>query len=179
MCKAIFVMSLVICSLVWQANAQTEGLSSLAASEVNNINKVSDIGVGFQVGSYSGINLEYWLTQNQTANASLGFAYGNTAVGLDYVWLFRDTFTNQLRDFVPYVGFGAVGVFGNNADYLDRNLARKPSENFGFLVHVPVGIQYLPRMQRFGLFAELAPSLEIVPNNFGLLTGDVGARFYF
>jgi len=153
-----------------------QGRTTAAQDKALNVpDKTDELGVGLQLGSLSGVNLEYWLTQDRTMNAALTAERGNVALNATHVWLFANTFGGQFRNFVPFVGAGLLGAWGDRSDYFRR----ANNENFALALHVPLGIEFLPRLERFGIFAELAPSLEFVPQSFAFVTGDVGARFYF
>ena len=141
---------------------------------INNIYKAGQVGVGLQLGSLSGLTLDYWNTSQESWNASLLNDYGNMAIGLGHRWMFPNAFTGPSNVFVPYVGAGALMAFGNRDDYFASR-----SETFAVAVQVPLGLEFLPSTQRFGVFAELIPSLELTPVIFGFFNGDVGARFYF
>lgn len=137
------------------------------------------IGVGFQAGQYNGLNVEYWLTERRTLNATVAGEQGNSALSVDHRWMFRDAFTDRrqgrtVRSLVPYAGLGAVVLIGSQSDVLDRN-----NEEFAWAVQVPLGIEFLPAQERFSVFAQIIPSLEMVPISVPFLTGDIGARFYF
>lgn len=144
---------------------------------VNNINKTEDIGVGLQAGSLPGINLEYWVAAFRTWNAALVVEHRNTGASFGHHWMFRDAFGGNGYSFTPYLGAGVLAVFGKNSDSFDR--APGNTDSFALAAQAPVGIEFLPRSLRFGIFAQIAPSLELVPISVGFLTGDVGARFYF
>jgi len=170
--------SLIIGLMIMSANvfAADAGTSTISARELGAGERYNAVGVGLQVGSFSGVNLEYWLTQYTTLNPAITFSSNNTAVSLDHRWLIRDAFRGDARALVPYVGLGALGIWGNTSSADNRNYN---NENFVLAAQVPFGLEFLPADQRFGVFGEIAPAMEITPNLIGLLNADIGARLYF
>lgn len=68
-------------------------------------------------------------------------------------------------------------MYGKNSDSFER--APGNTDSFALAVQAPIGIEFLPRSLRFGIFAQIVPSLELVPIAVSFLTGDLGALFYF
>lgn len=170
-CLLSFILALALTPL----NGFAQGRSTTQQSALNTRDKTDEFGVGLQVGSLSGVNFEYWLAQQRTLNAAFTAERGNIAINAAHTWLFHDSFSGQFNNFVPFVGAGLIGAWGDRSDYFRRS----HDENFAMALHAPVGIEYLPRLQRFSVFLEVAPSLQFVPESFAFLTGDLGARFYF
>jgi hypothetical protein len=156
-------------------SALAQGTSSASAKGLNARDKTDELGIGLQAGSLTGVNLQYWATANRTINGSLTSEFGNTALAVSHNWYFHDTFKGQFNNFVPFIGAGVIGAWGSKNDSFRKNA----NEDFGLAVQVPLGIEFLPHMRRFSVFAEFAPSLEVTPANYGFLTGDVGARYFF
>ena len=151
-----------------------QGRTSAPQPALNTPDKTDELGVGLQVGALSGVNFEYWMAPERTLNSSLTGERGNFAVGVSHNWIFRDVFEGQFRNFRPFIGAGLLGAWGDRSNYF-----RRDDQTFGLAAQVPLGVEFLPSMQRFSIFAEIAPSLQLVPSSIGFLTGDVGARFYF
>lgn len=161
-------------------NANTEpGISTTApAPTINNSMKEGQTGVGLQTGSLTGVNIQRWIENDRNITGAIAYERGNTAVSLSHIWTFqRMTAQGSLiRDFVPYVGAGAIASFGTKSDYFSRTSA---NENMAIAAQVPIGIDYLPRLERFDIFAELAPAFEITPLQAGVFTANLGARYFF
>lgn len=180
--KAYFTSTLrtvfsLCAAMMFGLSAHAAGTSSTRYSSVTNQDKDGQFGVGLAVGSLSGLSAQYWLDNDRAINATFAAERGNTAISLAHIWTFHGAFTGSGRNagnFVPYVGAGAIAAFGTQSDYFTRN-----TENVALAAQVPLGIEFLPSLQRFDIFAELAPSLEITPTAVGFLTADLGARFYF
>lgn len=173
--SGLLLSVMMIMSSGWDAPAASSGVTVLNQSNVTNQSKADQLGAGIQIGSLSGVNFEYWADSNRTFNGAMTFARGNTAVTFATLWMFRDALKGSASNFVPFIGAGVLAVWGNRDDYFSR----RSSESFVLAAQVPMGIQFLPHQERFGLFVEFSPSLEIVPATYGFITGDIGARYYF
>jgi hypothetical protein len=149
--------------------------SRIEQKTLTNVDKTDQIGLGVQVGSLSGVGVEYWLTNEQTINAAIVGERQNVGLSASYSWKFRNVFSGEFSRFVPFVGAGVIGANGTHTDVFKR----ADNENFALAAQIPVGIEYLPRLYRFGVFAEIAPSLQIAPTAYAFITGDLGARYYF
>jgi hypothetical protein len=170
---------LMVCLGACGAMAQTQSSSLNSSEYVNNTNKVDQVGVGLKVGTSPGVDFEYWSENNRALDGTIGFNNGNSEFSLAYLWMFRNAFANLANQreasyFVPFIGLGALAGFGTNGDYFNRN-----TQTSAVALQVPLGIEFLPSKQRFSVFAELAPSLEVSPVGYFFTTADLGARFYF
>lgn len=161
--------------LIGSQLAFAQGRTSVSQQQaVNTADKTDELGVGLQVGSLSGVNFEYWTAPERTINSSLTAERGNFVVGASHNWIYRDAFSGQFRNFRPFIGAGVLAAWGDRSGYF-----RRDTQTFGLAAQMPLGIEFLPSMQRFAVFAEIAPSLQVIPASIGFLTGDIGARFYF
>lgn len=170
-------MSSLFITILLSCFAQAANVSSTKHPVVTNSEKIDQFGVGLSVGSLTGLSAQYWLDNERTLNGTFAAANGNTAVSVAHLWLFHGAFANsgsQGSAFVPYVGVGAIGASGTHSDYFTRD-----NENFAFAAQVPLGLEFLPSPERFDIFIEIAPSIEITPASAGFVTANLGARFYF
>jgi hypothetical protein len=158
--------------------AAESGQSSLRMDNPNTTNaqKSDQVGIGVQAGSLTGVNAQYWFNNYRALNAAVTFTSGNTGVSVDHRWFDRDAFSGDAQSLAPFVGAGLLAAFGDRSDVFLRDAQR---ENFGIAAQVPVGLEWLPNAERFSVFGELTPSLELAPIATLFLTADVGARFYF
>jgi hypothetical protein len=159
---------------IGHVQAQTTRTSIDDLPTINNMNKVDQVGVGLELGSLSGVTVDYWHSSAATWNASLLADSGNTAIALAHEWMFPAAASRVSNVVLPYIGAGALMAFGNHSDYFSDR-----SQTFALALQVPLGIQFLPPHQRFGIFAEIKPSLEITPATVAFFNADLGARFYF
>jgi hypothetical protein len=180
--KSRLLVSLMIalCGFSY-ANAQEQNASYTSRSaSVTNADKAGQFGVGLEAGSLPGINFEYWMANDRSLNGTIAFYNGNTEISLAHLWVFRNAFSNLSGDpqasyFAPYIGAGALLGFGTSNDEFSRNI----DTNAAVAAQVPLGIAFLPSQQRFSIFAELAPTVEIAPVGTGFITADLGAKFFF
>ena len=167
----------VLATILLSVTANAAGVSNAKYAPISNREKAGEFGVGLAVGSLSGLSTQYWLENDRAINATFAANRGNTAIAVSHLWLFRGAFANGHREsnyFVPYIGAGAIAAFGTQSDYFTRN-----NENVAVAAQVPFGIEFLPELQRFDVFFEVAPSIELTPTSAGFLTADLGARFFF
>jgi hypothetical protein len=171
------VISATFLTVGLSLNANAAGTSTSSYPSINNQAKAGQFGLGLEVGSLAGVSGQYWMANDRALNLTFAAEHGNAVISGAHLWLFPGAFADGGRDanyFVPYIGAGAIAAFGTQSDYFSRN-----SENVAVAAQIPLGIEFLPSLQRFDVFAEIAPSLELVPTMVGFLTADLGARFYF
>ena len=167
----------VFMAILLQVFAYAADVSVVESSSVTNAEKSGQVGLGLAVGSLIGLSAQYWVDNDHALNATFATEHGNAALSAAHLWLFRGAFGDSSREatsFLPYIGAGAIAAFGTQSDYFTRN-----NRNTAIAAQLPLGIEFLPILQRFDIFAEVAPSLEITPTVVGFLTALVGARFYF
>lgn len=161
------------------AFSASPNLSSHNDLGYRNITKTDDVGVGFKWGTLSGLNVKYWSNETHAWDFTVAFLNGNTSVGVDYQWQFRNALAENLGihnsdAFVPYLGIGLISAFGKDTDFFNRN-----TEDFALAVKAPLGIEYLPQSVSLGIFAELGLGFGFVPTNYTFTTANLGARYYF
>jgi hypothetical protein len=176
--KSILVVAMTV-QLLFAAEvfAAEAGVSRFDYNSINNEQKSGQLGVGLEVGSMSGVTFEYWLASQDTVNIGLTSVQGNLGLGLTRNWVFRNAFAGNGRYsnyFAPYIGAGALAAFGTQNDYYTNN-----NQNFALAATVPLGIEFLPVTQRFSVFLEVNPTIEVIPAVAGVILSDLGARFYF
>jgi hypothetical protein len=162
--------------LSFAVNGYAAETSVMSQNSIDNSYKLNQVGVGLQAGAFNGLNVEYWYMPASTVTASLTEERGNAAVSVGHNWMFTSTLPGWMNSLAPYLGVGAVGVFGSKSDYFSRTNA---SKDFILAAQVPLGLEWLPKNQRFSVFGQIAPSVEALPVLMGLLNADIGARFYF
>ncbi|MGZ3721750.1 MAG: hypothetical protein ACXVA9_02390 [Bdellovibrionales bacterium] len=179
MLRTVLTAGLMILTAgAWNAMAAEGGSSTLHSQALDAHSRNQQFGVGIQVGSLSGVNFEYWKTHDTTFNAALTFSRGNNAFSLTHLWMFQNTFGGDARAFVPFIGAGALGVWYNSSADIGEN-RNYNNDRFILAAQAPLGIEFLPSGQRFSVFGELAPSIEVTPYFVGFLTADIGARLFF
>jgi len=132
------------------------------------------IGVGFILGDPSGLTAKAFLGDNDAVDIGVGpgardgfYLYG------DYLRHFGNVF--PVPELALYLGFGA-GL--HNRDRDDRGRGDDDDEN-SLEARLPLGIEYTVRRVPLGVFLELAPALEVIPDFDFHLRGGLGVRYYF
>lgn len=168
--------ALMVLGLTLSFSAHGAGTSTMNTANISNAEKAGHIGVGLQAGSNTGVNAEYWAAQNRAWTAAISQEHGNAAVLFGHNWMYRDVFAGSASAITPYIGAGLLGVFGNNDDYLNRT---ETNRDFVLAAQMPLGLEWLPHTQRFSIFGQISPSIEVTPLLLGFMGADIGARFYF
>lgn len=135
------------------------------------------VGLGLMVGEPTGISFKAWTSENTAFDAGLAWSLGRyDAVNIhgDYLWHHFGIFGDDIKkgQLPIYYGIGGRLVFAD--DYPD------PGENNVVLgARVPVGINYLFEDSPLGLFLEVAPIVNIVPETDLDIDAALGIRYYF
>lgn len=122
-------------------------------------------GLGIMLGEPSGISLKSW--NNSKTAWDLGLAWslsGKDAIHVHGDHLWHHWLDVDKGNLAFYYGIGARAVFANDA-------------YFG--VRIPFGLNYLIQDSPVGIFFELAPILDFLPDTDGDANGSIGIRYYF
>jgi hypothetical protein len=147
---------------------------SMIASGGSLYSAAGDTGAGFILGDPTGLTGKYYITGTDAVDAGLGASYhdGFYIYG-DYLFHFKDLFPAD--ELVLYVGFGA-GFHHHDRDG-DRHHERDAYNRLA--CRVPGGGEYCVEKTPLGIFLELAPALEIIPDIDSDIRGGLGRRYYF
>jgi len=74
----------------------------------------------------------------------------------------------------PYVGAGAFAAFAS-----DHHVLGSSTVDYGIGVRVPAGLYWAIPRSPVALFLEIAPGLTFAPATVGILSGGIGALYYF
>ena len=121
----------------------------------------ADLGVGFILGSPTGISVLYG---NRIAGAAAWNLPGERVHLHGDVWLLHQPLVDPLD---WYLGVGAKVQFAANRDEAVRAGIR-----------VPIGVQWYFAPQ-FELFGEIVPGMNLIPATRFDAEGGVGLRFHF
>ena len=133
-------------------------------------------GIGVVVGSPTGFTGKYFMSRKSALQVNAGWSFiGNAGFHItgDYQFLFPGVIRGErgesLENVVPYLGLG--GRF--------RVKKNEPSDETDFHVGLRIGggIEYL--IDRFGVFLEIYPVVDFVPETDFDFEGGLGFRFYF
>jgi hypothetical protein len=159
--------------------ASSLGTSTAKASRPNSSSKSGgNFGLGVMLGDPSGLTAKLWTSHSTAFALGLSYSFGDYfAILGDHLWHFPNALAgagSPANQFVPYIGLGAVLFFDDDGNFRDRN-----DRDVALGARIPLGIEFLPRTIPLGVFAEVVPGVGIVPDVFGFVQGDIGARFYF
>lgn len=158
-------------------HAADTGITRHRYTAINNYNKTDQLGVGLKVGGLAGVTFEYWNTAETTLNLSLISDRYSWGVSASHNWMLNriNTESSPLNYSVsPYVGAGLLLGFGRYWIYKERY-----NEPTFLALQVPLGVEFLPGPERFSLFGEVTPSIDLTSKAVGFISADIGARYYF
>ncbi|MFN1834827.1 hypothetical protein AB2B38_006150 [Balneola sp. MJW-20] len=139
--------------------------SESAFAQANGIG--GNLGAGIMLGEPSGITLKKWNNQRSAFDVGVAWSFSgnNDALLLQGDYLIHNWF-NDIDEgrLAWYYGIGGRVVFANDAVVGAR---------------IPIGLNYLISDQPIGLFAEVAPILDLVPDTEFNGNGAIGIRYYF
>ncbi|HSV98111.1 MAG TPA: hypothetical protein VLM75_14410 [Spirochaetota bacterium] len=122
--------------------------------------------IGGVVGTPSGLDMRYWITDAFGLDISVGAALnGDLYYSFDLLYEFHDLYRLAGTRIRVFTGFGSLGGYRNNETY--RNL------------RIPVGLSMPFLRYPITLSAFVAPALEISPGHKIALNYGIAARFNF
>lgn len=133
------------------------------------------VGIGLMAGEPTGLSFKAWTSGTNAFDAGLAWSLGRyDAINLhaDYLWHNFEVFNRVESGQMPiHYGIGGRIVFAD--DYPD------PGDNKAVLgARIPVGINYLIDDSPIGLFFEVAPIFNLIPETDFDVDGAIGIRFY-
>ena len=133
------------------------------------------LGVGVIVGSPTGLSLKYLLSQRSAFSAHAGWSFiGEKGVHItgDYQHLFpmiiKSAEGTSMSDVTPYIAAGGRFRFKEKED---------DETEFHLGIRIGGGAEY--SIDRFGIFLELLPVVDLLPETDFDLEGGLGFLFYF
>jgi hypothetical protein len=128
-----------------------------------------DLGIGFMVGEPTGLSLKSWTGGNNAFDLGLAWSLGRyDAINIhgDYLWHNYNVFSEVDEGTLPlYYGIGGRLILAENDAIIGAR--------------IPVGINYLFEDSPIGLFLEVAPIINLIPDTDFDVDGGLGVRFYF
>lgn len=149
------------------------------------------LGLGLMLGEPSGITGKYWLSRTNAVDLGMAYSFNNYfAIMSDYLFHFPNAFSPTAKgdlkgQFVPFIGFGAI-LFVNSA--ASNSFPQNSNQHFftdsngnsaALGLRVPLGVEFLARKAPLGVYVEVDPGVGIIPDTFGFVEAEIGARFYF
>jgi hypothetical protein len=145
------------------------------AGSICRLNAVSKLGGGFILGDPSGLTAKLFLDDIYALDCGIGpSAYDGFYLYADFLRHFGDLF--PVKELAMYVGIGAG--FQNHDRYRHDNRHDDDHEN-SLEVRMPFGVEYTFKNLPIGIFIEIVPSTDIIPDFDFNLRGGTGARYYF
>jgi hypothetical protein len=138
-----------------------------AAESLSHDPRTSGWGVGVLVGEPTGLSFKQWLERSMAVDAGVAWSFrrhGFFHLHMDALFHIREAEKGEDRVLV-YLGPGARLAAGSGEVQLGLRIAG--------------GIAFLPRDAPIDLFAELAPTLNLIPATEIILNGGIGIRYYF
>ncbi|UCF69998.1 MAG: hypothetical protein JSW49_07290 [candidate division WOR-3 bacterium] len=134
----------------------------------------ANLGVGIIVGSPTGLSLKYLMSGTSALAAHAGWSFHDEPgihITGDYQRMFPMVIEteegNEFNDLTPYVAVGGRFRF---KDVEEDN-------KFHLGVRVGGGIEY--NVSRFGIFLEVLPVVDLIPDTDFDFEGGLGFLFYF
>lgn len=137
------------------------------------------LGVGLIIGEPTGLSLKKWLGNDRAIDAGVAWSFSeNDSLQFHADYLLHN-FSLLTEPDLPgrlplYCGLGGRVKLKEGNDGKGRN-----NNDTLVGVRVPFGISYLFAEAPVGLFAEIVPILDFVPDTDFDLNAAIGVRFYF
>jgi hypothetical protein len=150
------------------------GLSG-ATSFADPANRAHDFGIGVMVGDTTSITGKYWTRPNAAFDVAGGAAEDKEGwFQASYLWHVANVLgsgTQVQTELMPYAGFGAGVGFNREIDDVKYNN--------DYFLRLPIGLAWVPGRIPIDVFAEVAPTYTVDPEDVVYLSGNVGGRYYF
>jgi hypothetical protein len=140
---------------------------SVAVTQNTDRGRPTGFALGIIVGKPTGITLKTDISKKHTFDFRIGWALPGERfhVACDYISYFPKWIERE--KWYPYLGIGSRLTMKQEEDTLQFNLG----------IRVGIGVEHVYR--ELGLFAELYPVVELVPETGLSLEGGIGVRYYF
>jgi hypothetical protein len=124
------------------------------------------LGVGVIIGDKTGFSMKKWIDDHSAADFAIGWSLTDPQflfIHSDYLYHFNLVNLNKGR--LPfYLGIGATITFASD---------------FELGIRIPLGAEYIFEGTPIGIFGELAPRMNFLPETKLKMGGGGGIRFYF
>ncbi len=133
-------------------------------------------GFGLVFGEPTGLSWKYKLDRSNAFDGVVGFSPEDRfRIHADYLWIghpFND------GSFSLHYGLGAAIGFGRTSYLATRDGYFIRTQELGFAVRVPIGIDYAIPRSPLELYFELAPIIILTPDAGVGIDAGLGIRFY-
>lgn len=122
----------------------------------------SNTELGIIVGEPTGLSAKFWTGANSAFDLGLAWSFsGQGSMHIHSNYLLHNTLDNQ--NLALYYGLGG-------------RLLMRDDPKIG--IRIPLGLQYVIPDSRLGLFFELAPMLNLIPDTEFDVNGGLGLRYF-
>lgn len=127
-------------------------------------NRHSNTELGIILGEPTGISAKFWQSDRTAISGAAAWSFGrHESVHLHADYTIHNWLDVEEGSMALYYGLGARTVLANNS----RLGAR-----------IPVGLQYILPSTRLGLFFEVAPTFDLIPETKFGVNGGLGIRVF-
>lgn len=126
------------------------------------------VGLGLIVGDPTGVSAKFWLGPRSAIGSALAWSSDDNEeihLQVDYQRHDFGLFDVDRGSLPVYYGIGGRLILDDNQD--------------GLGVRIPVGLDYIFEGNRFDVFMEVAPVLELTPDSDVTAEAGFGARYFF
>lgn len=126
------------------------------------------MGLGVILGEPTGVTGKLWHKPDMAYDVGLSYSWRKYFILYgDHLWHWKNIFEGRsdfMRSLWAYAGVGAGVYFGGGG---------------GLGVRIPLGFEWKPKSPPLGIFAEIVPTVGLIPTVSGGVGGGIGARYYF
>jgi hypothetical protein len=134
----------------------------LSATDIYAQERPTNTELGIIVGEPTGISAKFWTGANSAFDLGLAWSFsGQGSMHVHSNYLLHSTLDNP--NLAIYYGLGARLLMQN-----DPKIG----------IRIPLGLQYVIPDSRLGLFFELAPMLNLIPDTDFDVNGGLGLRYF-
>lgn len=145
--------------------------------------QANSFGLGVAIGTPTVITGKYWTDSQAAIDGGVSFfASDFTLFYGDYLYHYpgffkqKNEFTSRLK---PYLGVGGILVSTTKDRSSNNRFLGTKSGSLGLAGRFPIGAEWMAPKPSLGVFAELAPSVSIVPTTEIFFQLALGVRYFF
>ena len=136
----------------------------LSAAELKD--EIKKVGVGFSLGTPTGVNAKLWFSHVKALDITVGWGYWNYWVKADYLWHDWKAIKENKDMKIPLY-YGVGGFVGGLKD------------DSGFGPEGIIGFDFMLKRSPFDFFVEAGPAVQLAGNSGLFIRLALGARYYF
>lgn len=121
--------------------------------------------VGLAVGEPTGVSAKYWITDRNAFDAGAG-------------WSSKRKLLDVYLDY-QYHYFWSDFDGGNLPLFVGGGAMARLNKNFNIGLRLPIGAEYLFEGPRLVAFAQVAPTVKLIPKLDAFVSGGLGIRYAF